>query len=83
MVAVKLRCAGAKTKMSRHDSKADFKVHDITTLGKSRDAEAKDMLRKVAHQVGTSEAPRRGDHRGSGLTRPPCEDSGLPMTCNI
>lgn len=35
----------------RGDVRADFKVHEIRSLGKSEDAQAKALLQKAAHQV--------------------------------
>ncbi|KXZ43445.1 hypothetical protein GPECTOR_90g532 [Gonium pectorale] len=37
--------------MSRYDPKADFKVHDFKSLGKARDAEAMELLKRIAHQA--------------------------------
>lgn len=37
--------------MSHDDSKEDYKVHLITTLGKSEDAQAKKLLHDAAKQV--------------------------------
>ncbi|GFR51103.1 hypothetical protein Agub_g13432, partial [Astrephomene gubernaculifera] len=37
--------------MARYDAKADFKVHEIKTIGKPRDNEAKELLAKIAYQV--------------------------------
>ncbi|KAG2434866.1 hypothetical protein HXX76_007749 [Chlamydomonas incerta] len=33
------------------DTKADFRVHEFRTLGRSRDVEAMTMLKQIAHQV--------------------------------
>ena len=35
------------------DARADCKVHEIRTMGKSEDALAKTLLQKAAHQAGS------------------------------
>ncbi|GLC38760.1 hypothetical protein PLESTM_000773000 [Pleodorina starrii] len=37
--------------MALYDSKADFKVHEMKSMGKSRDTEAMDWLKRISHQV--------------------------------